>query len=216
MQVKRCSISLAVLAISTVYTYDTQVIYTLQFAIPLSASTSSNSLTVAIGLPSQYGDIRQAGALCSMDTNATCRLLQSNYVEITGTRETGKLIHTLTLSNINNPSTLTNIFTIKSYNGDSAERVVCYGETTVTLISSSLESCSLEVVAEHQTKGVESMYHFGITCSNVIRNNSILLVNISNNYAYSGLAVSPCYADNRYNLLATTCSIVYINGSYYL
>lgn len=126
------------------------------------------------------------------------------------------LTHRLTLNRVNNPSTLANLFSIYSYVGKNIDNVICSGQTQVNLLNTALLSCDLDAKADHNTKLFNSIYHFGFTCPNVIRNNSIAYIKIPNNFAFNNNNNVDCWADNRDNLLTDTCAIKYINGSFFI
>lgn len=151
-----------------------------------------------------------------MNSNASCQFTRANYMEITGTRQSGQLIHRLTLKRVKNPSTLTNLFEISSYLGHNIEQIICSGQAQVTLLASTVQSCYLEVGSQHSTKQMESTYHFGLTCPDIIRNNSVFYLATPNNYSFNNLNTLACWADSRDNLLTDTCTIKFINGVFYI
>lgn len=137
-------------------------------------------------------------------------------MEITGVRESGVLIHRVTLGRVNNPSTLANIFSASTYTGNNVDNIICSGQTQVNLLDSAFQNCNLKVDTDHVTKQYDAVYHFGFTCPNVIRNNSAIYIRVPSNYAFNNVASLPCWADFRSNLLTDMCSIKYTNGTFYI
>jgi len=173
-------------------------------------------LTIGIRFPDSYGDVRSSNMTCEMNSNATCKFTRVNHLEITGTRETGQLIHKLTIRRVKNPETLNNTFYISSYMGQNLEQIICSGQASLTLLQSILQNCSLDVTMDHSTKQIDNVYNFGLTCPDIVRNNSILYLKMPYQYSYNNLNSVSCWADARENLLTDTCHIKYINGSFYL
>lgn len=126
------------------------------------------------------------------------------------------MVHRLTLKHVNNPSTLANIFYISSYLGQNIDNPICTGQTQLDLLKSTVQSCTFDVNSQHSTKKSSTIYNFGFTCPDIIRNNSIAYIKLPTSYASNNLETLPCWADNRDNLLTQTCQIKYINGSFYI
>jgi hypothetical protein len=79
-QVQTCPFTFMLVSVSSVYTYDTSVTYIFQFSINSTKSTAYNSLTVGIGFPGSYGDIRFNNMVCSMDSNASCQITRNGFI----------------------------------------------------------------------------------------------------------------------------------------
>ena len=94
---------------------------------------------------------------------------------------------------------------------------MCQGEDTLTLLNNTQQICQLDVASTHTTKAKSSLYNFKISCENFLRNDSEVLLSLSTYYAYSNNGSDiECWSDPREVLETSSCSINYINGSYFL
>lgn len=68
-------------------------------------------------------------------------------------------------------------------------------------MKSTTQFCTLDVNSEHLTKIESTVYNFGFTCPDIIRNNSVAYIKLPNTYASNNMQTLPCWADFRDNLI---------------
>lgn len=130
------------------------------------------------------------------------------------------LTYTVTVTGLSNPNSNTNQqFILTSYFDSNIyqDRKIC--ENTIqapTIMIKSVRKCGFSVSLDFHNTNYLASYNFMISCTDVIRVNSILYIYLHTNYNISNAMNKICTSYEATTLVSPNCTLLFINGTYAL
>lgn len=80
----------------------------------------------------------------------------------------------------------------------------------------SIRKCGFSVILDFHNTGYLASYNFLISCTDVIRVNSVLYIYLHSNYNLTNTMNKTCTSYESTTLVSPSCTLVYVNGTYAL
>lgn len=182
---------------------------------------------LSITSPTSYGNLITNTAKCNMTMPypAYCDISTANRVDIylNGSVLDQTMTYKIWVTGLSNPNTnnMTGlVFQFTSYFDSNIYRAhkICENPITPpTIMMKSIRNCGFSINLDFHNSGLNAKYNFLISCTDVIRTNSILYIYTHSNYNISNpISLRTCYSYESTTLVSPNCSLQYINGSYAL
>ena len=183
---------------------------------------------ISITIPSSYGDMVSNGVTCSLsgfnNTNAYCRIQTTSRVDIylNGTELSQTSSYEVILAGLQNPNEDSSnlIFYVSSYYDDNIYlgHKICENSVNPPTINvKAVRTCSLEWTASYVNRDYKARYSFVISCSDIFRGDSILYIQLPNEFSTKNkLGNITCTSLESTTLQQDSCQLSHINGSFVL
>jgi hypothetical protein len=123
----------------------------------------------------------------------------------------------ISLVGLTNPATTNHTFIVQTFKGDSLDQIMCQSSISVTTRKASPQKCQSSLSVSLTTINQEAKYHFSIICPQILRNNSAIKIQISNDYMYNNhIGPLACWSDKPLNLKANNCELIYSNATVFI